>query len=375
MRKIALYLVFALAVLPASGSKRVTVVELEKFVTSSHGKGDSKVAQQLKGLELTERLSEVKLSSLRTAVPGLESQQALSQLADQSEFLEVPRAEIPAKAEPAIAQQQEMVTKAVNWAAVTLRRMPNLFATRNTTRFEDTPAVLQQGVAESMSGVFTPYQPLHVVNKASVAVMYRDGKEVPQPEPEQPASSSPAPGLSTSGEFGPILPTVLEDLENGKVTWNHWETDADGGEAAFRYTVAKEHSHFQLEFCCTEQRAFRKFAGYHGEITIRSSDGAILRMTLIADLSKSDPVTKAQIMVEFKSVAFGQEKYVCPVRSISLLEAPEDLLHRVQVPDQAPGVHHGAPVDDGSRDRAPLQIMMNEVQFDHYDLTLSGAGY
>ena len=42
--------------------KRITVEELEQVLTAAHGKPDAEVAQVLSGMELTERLSTVRLS-------------------------------------------------------------------------------------------------------------------------------------------------------------------------------------------------------------------------------------------------------------------------------------------------------------------------
>ncbi len=79
---------------------------------------------------------------------------------------------------------------AANYVTKTIPQLPNFFATRATTRFEDTPLVQKPGG-------FIPYEPLHQVGTSSVTVLYRDGREVD--EPNQKVKTTTAQGLTTSG--------------------------------------------------------------------------------------------------------------------------------------------------------------------------------
>jgi hypothetical protein len=176
MRNLTLLLLLAGMALPAFAAKRVTTDQLEKVLASVHGKPDAKVAQQLANLELSERLSAAKLTRWEADLPGPESRQALVALADASAFLDPPAAEIPATAPPDVATQRQIVALAVDYASQTISRLPDFFATRDTIRYEDTPPrQLDNG---SVTGTFTPYQPLHPVARSSDVVFYRDGKEV-----------------------------------------------------------------------------------------------------------------------------------------------------------------------------------------------------
>src|ERR1035437_7604161 len=106
-----------------------------------------------------------------------------------------------------------------------------------------------------------------------------------------------------------------------------------------------------------------QFSGYHGEITIDTGDGTILRLTLIAELGKDGPIRKADLMVEYGPVELGGQKYFCPMRSVSVALAK----------------HFGELKQESGFTRedvlaaAPLQIMLNEIVFDHYHLFHSEA--
>ena len=188
----------------------------------------------------------------------------------------------------------------VDYVGKTISKLPNFFATRVTTRFEDTPRGYEKGQT-----VVTLYQPLHLVGRSSANVLYRDGQEVVDTAAAKGRKSKSATqGLTTSGEFGPILATVLVDAAQGTLSWSHWEQGSTGPMAVFRYAVPRGKSHYDVEFCCVPgdnngSRVFQQLSGYHGEITVDPANGTILRLTLEADLKATDPIVKASIVVEY----------------------------------------------------------------------------
>ncbi len=371
MRKLPLVFLLLQVALPAFAAKRITVAQLERLVAENHAKSDAKIAPRFYDLELTERLSAAKLAALETALPGPESRRSLVALADQAAFLDPPPPEIPAATPPDPDTQRRMMAAAVDYATKTMHQLPNLFATRDTIHFEDSPAVQKDLGEENVSGTFTPYQPLHPVSRSSVAVLYRDGQEVVDAANRVPSSSS---SLTSKGEFGPILATVLGDAPQGNLIWSHWEQGPTSLLAVFRFVVPRSNSHYQVEFCCIDNSTFRRFSGYHGELTLDPAAGTILRLTLMADLAKADPVVKADIMVEYGPVELGSRTYICPVKSVSIFLAPEQLPGVTRVTGRAGGIAQ-RPTDVVHQDlhSAPLQTMLNEVVFDDYHLFRADA--
>ena len=151
VKVLALLLLLPGIVLPAFAAKSITVEQLEQVLAAAHGKPDAKVAQQLSGLQLTERLSMAKLARATAALPGPQSRRSLVMLADVSAFLDPPAAEIPATAAPDFATQRRMIALTVDYASKTIHQLPNFFATRDTVRFEDSP----QGVHADTSEIHT----------------------------------------------------------------------------------------------------------------------------------------------------------------------------------------------------------------------------
>ena len=361
MRRLALLLLLAGIALGAS-AKTVTVAQLEEILTAAHGRPDAKIAQQLSELELSERLSAAKLSRWEMELPGAESRRSLVVLADLSTFLDPPAAEIPATATPDLATQRQMLALTVDYASKTIHQLPNFFATRDTIRFEDSP----EGFRADTSAI--PYQPLRPVGRASDTVLYRDGNEVVDSgaKGKKPAA---APGLVTQGVFGPILATVLVDAAHGKMAWSHWEQGASGAQAVYHYSVAREKSHYQVEFCCVPgdkgNGVFQEFSGYHGVIAVDPVSGAILRLTLEADLKPDDPLARSDIAVEYGAVEIGGKTYICPLKSVSVLLAPPPSPGAVQLQRY----RGGALLEKDRRtEREHMQTLLNDVAFEQYHL-------
>lgn len=331
MKKPIILLLLAGMALPAfaateATTTKVTVAQLQQALAAAQGKPDAEVAQQVAGMELTEQLSAAGFARLNAALPGEKARQALMILADSAAFLNPPDAEIPVKPTPDPAVLRQMLTGIVNYVNTTARQLPNFIAMRTTTGFEDRP---QEDIQEATDMVSLSYLPLHFVGKSSVAVTYRDRQEVID---EKAVKRGPKiGGLVTAGEFGPILSRVVADALQGKITWGRWEQGAGGAEAVFHYTVPQGKSHYKVQFCCVldgfnsdgtaNMRVFDETAGYHGEIAFDPANGAILRITMEAEMSPGELVSKAGIIVEYGPVEIAGKSYICPVKSVSVLQA------------------------------------------------------
>ena len=356
MRKLILLGLLAAMVLPAGAAKRVTVDQLEQILNAFKGKPDAEVARHLSDLELTERFSSTRLSRWKDSLSGDKSRQVLIALADVSEFLDPPAAEIPATATPDLAAQRQIMALVVRYVSKTIPELPNFFATRQATRYENTP-LLQK------AEFFIPYEPLHSVGVSSATVLYRDGREVVDPgadEKSQPMTD----GLTTVGAFGPILATVLLDAAQSKLAWSRWEQGTAGLEAVFNYAVPREKSHYEVNYCCVAEQAatvaanlhpFHKIVGYHGEITVDPASGTILRLSVEAGLKPTDPVSRAGILVEYGPVQIGGKTYFCPVRNVSVAVA-----QIIQYKDL-----YKTPL---AQQMQPLKTLLNDVAFDQYHL-------
>jgi hypothetical protein len=334
---------------PNPAVRRVTVKQLEQVLEALRGKSDREVARQLSKLELTERLSDTKLSSWTVGLRGAKARQSLVALADVSAFLAPPAAEVLADAPPDPNAQQSIISLAVDYLNEAIPKLPNFFATRTTVRYVETPPHDEgSGMVEN--------QPLHMVDSGKATVLYRRGYEVVDSKAKEDKRR-----LTTYGTFGPILGVTIDAVAAREgFTWSRWEQGAGRPRAIFRYVIPVERSHFQVTYCCLPdgdgEISFQKLQGYHGEIAIDPASGAILRLTMEADLNPALPLVRSGILVKYGPVEIGGKTYICPVKSVSISRS------------RTVSVLGLTGWDESFRTYGPFATSLNDVAFDDYHI-------
>jgi VWFA-related protein len=328
--------------------RRVSLEELQKLLEVDES--DAEKAKQLSGLELTERLSERRLSSLGEIVHGKRSRQELRILADASAFLDPPADEIPNEAAPDADAQQRIFSMASSYLRNTIRKLPDLFARRTMVRYQETPMYLEGETS-------VDYQPLHVTDTSATTVRYRYGFEITETKP--PKRKPNAPELITYGVFGPVLTGLFDAIDKlGEITWSRWEQGASGRLAVFDYAVPLDKSLYQVWLCCLPDgdgtEAFQRYAGYHVEIAIDPESGAILRLQLLVDLKSTTPMSRSGIVIEYGPVDIGGKTYICPLKAVSIMRA-----RSVRILSEW-GV--------AFRVYGPYATLLNDISFDGYHI-------
>jgi len=347
MRRLNILTLAVLALLlplPAFAAHRITVARLEQDLSAAcaEHRADADIAKMIGSVELSERLTRVTLGRMaaRLAIQP-RTALALELLADQSAFLDPPPQEVPATKPPDAAEQQHILELARGYVVETIPRLPNFFATRTVTRFDDSPEVVHAGDWPVRAG-------LHLAGTASRGVTFRDGKEVTDLPAGADGPAKPDMGLYSFGEFGPVLARTFTDLVKGTVQFSHWEQSPLGIAAVYRFEVPKSESHYQVHFCCAVDMEFagRKTIGasnvgrrasesnnpaqdvklvpfdatpaYHGYLSIDPTTGAVIRVAIEAELSSGDPIERAATVVDYGRVSIGGQDFICPDRSVAI---------------------------------------------------------
>jgi hypothetical protein len=370
MTKLPVLLLLAAIGRATSAQTPVTVDQFEKLLATLRDQRDGKAAKQLAGLELTERASSPRLARWETDFKGEHTRQVLTAVADRSAFLSLPAAELPSAANPDLASQRKMMSLTLDYVNRTLHKLPNFFALRTTIRFEVGTAAqlhLQKQAQldvlnDSLNNSWNEHRSQELGSRAGSKgaqlyfegtfnrlETYRDGQEVADsPSQGGKRSKPPPPGLTTNGEFGPILYVVLGDAARGKVEWDHWEQGVSGLLAVFRYRVPREISRYGIVSAVDGRR---EFPAYRGEIAVDPESGAILRITIESQAPPSNSVSESDILVEYGPVVIGGSTYICPVRGVAISKEPTG---------RAEGSTTTAP--------APLLTEVNDVSFSGYHL-------
>jgi len=334
--------------LPALAARRTTVEQLHQIVSSaaSTHKTDDAVAAQVIDVELSEQVSAAELNWLIAASPGPKTTEALHVVADQSVFLDLPASELPVRPVPDVAAQKYMLNQTIHYVARTLHSLPDFLATRETAHYDDAPRpAMERG--------------LHFLTSFEVPIAYRDGRETDDPslaastaqvskvsgkKGHNKPAPSPSVGLTSWGEFGPILEIVLLDASKGKFGWSHWEQEDGKFLAVFQFAAVRANSHYSVQYedrpqgdrvassygsgnnesisagqqKDTDAILHKDIVAYHGRLTIDPDTGIVRRIAIEAELPADSYIQRAAIMVEYGPIKIGDSERICPVRSASI---------------------------------------------------------
>lgn len=364
MKRLGLFVILALAAMPAWSAKNVTVAELKDTLTSMHqaGKSDADVAAALKQLELSEELTRSTMNGLVADVPGPLSTEQIYVLEARSAMLPPPASDIPTAAAPDAAAQKALLDKAADYVSKTYSQLPALSATKTTIRFQDNveAAAASSGMHGSAtdvstgSGFVNPYQFIHYINSTDSRVASDHGAEkMPSEKDKTPWGANKMIALQTPD---PSLPTVFDEAQgSGDIKFVRWETVNGKQAAVYSFDVSKKKAHLPLDVCCfpnvsqtgmvtftgqmgsgapggaagsgggargnfqtntTYDVHFKNSVPYHGELFIDSDSGAVVRMITEAELKPSDVVHQIDERIDYAPVTAGGKTLVVPVRTI-----------------------------------------------------------
>jgi len=336
--------------------RRVTVAQLEQELSAVRGQSDGEAAKQLSDLQLMEQVSDVRLASWLTELPGKKARQVLTALADASVFLDPPPADTPSDAPPDESAKRHMISLAAEYLQSTMPKLPDFYARRTSVRYEETPQY------DEGSTRVDP-EPMHVVDHSRATVLYRNGNEVVEAKATRRGKEDRY--LFTYGTFGPLLSAVRDAIAaSDSLTWSRWEKNEDGGRrAVFRYAVPAEQSRYRAGGCCLPAgdgtMGFEKVTGYHGKIAIDPASGAILRLTMEADLQGFVPLDQSDVMIAYGPLEIGGKTYICPVRSVSMWRARS-----------VPTLWEW---NEGFNTWGPYATMLNDFTFDDYHMFRAGS--
>ncbi|HEY3706905.1 MAG TPA: hypothetical protein VGL22_17720 [Terracidiphilus sp.] len=333
MRRALVLLGVLLMAYPAIALEKVTLQQLQARLDSAHKRSDKQIAALLSDVALTERLSTPSLDRISATLPGDKSRMALLAIADASAFLAPPAADIASDPPPEPKIQGEILTRAVQFVGEETERLPNFLASRRTTRFQDTKNVPYANIPQYFTpGVF------HFLDRNAAQVRYIGWVEAEEEQrwggshgpphwvtedPESEATFRPSRmGLTTRGIFGPLLLAVMHDIVESKVGWSRWELGAAGKLAVLRFSIDENDSTYYVKWCCFQRPGggmseFESVPPYYGEIAIEAESGKVVRLSVMAELDKDAPLTRAGIVVEYGPALIGGKSYFLPLKAIS----------------------------------------------------------
>ena len=362
MKPLVCFLAFLALALPAWSAKKVSVDQLDDMLKSmeSEKKSDADIANALKEVELSERLTTSAMNRLLAEAPGPQTNEQIYVLDARSAFLAPPAEDIPTTPAPDPAAQKALLEKAAAYVTNTYVQLPEITAVKTTLRFQDNMQAtaassgLHGGSQDASTGsaVTEAYHYIRYINSTDSVYSSDHGVEkLPTDKTRWGAN-----GMIALEEPAPDLGEVFQAArKGGALQWLRWE-DVNGKPAAvFSFEIPKRESHFNVNVCCfpkVNQAGIANFNSaalgslggppggatgtfqtntdwhnynasevpYRGEIFIDPDTGIVVRLDTQAEFRPGDVVHQEDTRIDYGPIKVGDALAVLPMRSIILTE-------------------------------------------------------
>lgn len=118
--------------------------------------------------------------------------------------------------------------------------------------------------------------------------------------------------LTTEGEFGDMLATVLSTGSNATINWEHWDTLNGKRVAVFSYSIDQQHSHLRLSLSDVAEAVLP----YSGLLYADPISGTVWRVTdHVSDIPRELHVRQMTTVLDYGEVDIAGKSYVLPVHA------------------------------------------------------------
>jgi hypothetical protein len=312
-------------------NNKITVQQLKDLLVSAQQakKTDQQVADQIKGLELSEELTSAEKSKLLFASPGPLTSEQISVLEARSCMLAPPPSDLPDLPTPDAAAQKAILDKALEFAAKNDQQIHHLTALKVISHYGhvNDSSISNAFGAEGLTRDQGNVKIMNLTSRYTETVENDQGNEKITASTADPKLMrvSPLP----ENTMRPALSVFLHKAEEGgKINWLRWETISGAKIAVFSFDVDKKSAIYNVDYCCFptntsggySSKPFKKNVGLHGEFFIDPDTGNILRLLMQAQLSTSDFVDQEDVRIDFGTTTIDNSAYILPVSSVTYSE-------------------------------------------------------
>lgn len=294
---------------------------------------DKQIAEYLKKVTLTEKLTNKEIEDLEAQGAGPKVVQELKRLQEKSANLKppakaptyspatapdttpatgtvrlAPKREFPP---PNSVRQAEILDAIKQYALNYTQNLPNFICTQVTRRYVDF----------DHSGTY------HIIDTAFTHLSYNEGSERYQTysvngklvEYNSMAELGKRGGAISSGEFGSLMREIFDPRSQAEFGWDHWGTIRGKLMAVYNYYIDSGHSQYSISDEDTQQRII---TAYKGLVYADQNTGAISRITFTAvDIPSSFPIKSANEILDYDDVDINGHPYICPLKADVRLSA------------------------------------------------------
>ncbi len=268
---------------------------------------DSKVAQYVKRIKLTDKLEDRRVEELEGMGAGPKTVEALRKLAEASANLAVAPPRAPAPPPPSIpppdpAERQRILHEIIERARAYSKTLPDYMCVQVTRRHYDPTGTENWRLADTVQE-----QVSYVNGKEDYKVTMINSTPVTNVEHMKLG------GSTLSGDFGSIFSEIFDPDTAAEFQWDHWATLRGKRMYVFAFHVPKSRSGFTIYAQSVGQTIV---AGYRGLIYADRDTYAVMRYKFeCEDIPATFPIHRVELDVNYDNVDIGGHTYVLPLRT------------------------------------------------------------
>ncbi len=305
-RKLCLTLI--LAITTAWAQRQMSIAQLEQFITSSINlkHPDKQVADVVKTLKLSERLTISKVEDLQGMGAGPRTLEALRLLVAGSASLPVAApplttAAVMAEPAPSDAQIRAILKEVTQNSLDYTKGLPNFICTQVTRRYVDPYGngglQLADVIQEQLS---------FVEGKENYKVVLVNNLAV------QNVSHDQLGGTTSSGEFGTMLAQIFSPKAQADIKWERWGTLRGRKTYVFAFRILQRNS----EYSIYHQGSGRQMiAGYRGLLYADVDSKMVMRIKMDLEGLADFPIQSVSLDLNYDFVEISGNRFVLPLKA------------------------------------------------------------
>ena len=220
-------------------------------------------------------------------------------------------------AEPSATEQEKLLTAMRQYGELYLSNLPSFLCTQVTQQFSTGKNTTRWHRGDTLTSRL-------VFNEGHEqrSVEFVNDKPAKHPTVE---SRTP---LTTEGEFGMLLDSILGSSSAAAFSWKGWDQVRGRSAAVFDYAVDKAHSRLSLSLSDVAHAV----VAYHGSIYADPSTGAVWRVTnAITDIPAEVQTKSIATTIEYDETAIGGATYLLPVEArVTLFTGSRNLRNEIE---------------------------------------------
>lgn len=285
----------------------MSVAQLQAFLKSSIElkQADKQVADVLKGIRLTQRLSPGDVENLQAMGVGPRTLEALRALSSTSSAMAVaPEAPpvVPPKPlpPPSAAEQQKILAEVSKNALDYTKNLPNFICTQVTRRYQGLPGARGWRIYDTVQEQLSFSE-----GKEDYKVVLVNNLPVTNIKHEQLG------GTTSRGEFGTRLNEIFRPESKAEIDWDRWATLRGRRMHVYRFTVLQKNSDYLIH---DGESGREMVGGYHGLFYADAETKSVMRITMDVDGLGDFPISKIDMTLDYDLIEISGKPFVLPLR-------------------------------------------------------------